>query len=56
MQEQRLPIGGTILVPILLATGLIATGLIGTAWSQSFTAAMRGTVTDASGPVSRGPR
>ncbi len=49
MQEQRLPIRGTILVPILLATALIATALIGTAWSQSFTAAMRGTVTDASG-------
>ena len=39
MQEQRLLIRGTILATIILAT----------AWSQSFTAAMRGTVTDASG-------
>lgn len=39
MQEKRLLIRGTILATIILAT----------AWSQSFTAATRGTVTDASG-------
>ena len=38
MQEKRLLIRGTILATIILAT----------AWSQSFTAAMRGTDTGAS--------